>query len=206
MDEETKKAIAEAVAEATKGLKDKNAELIGEVRTLKQEKQDALDAAEEAANEAATKKGDVDAIRASLEKKHAAELKKLTDQLNTVNDELSTLKIDNVITGEITKAGVLPHHADILTTFLKAGVKMEGGEALKDGVPLADHLKGFFSSDAAKHYVAAPANSGAGAIGSTASAGATSWTKETYTLTEHSSSLKKRVRTWPLMPLHARSA
>lgn len=173
-----KKAIADAVAEATKGLKDKNAELIGEVRTLKQEKQDALEAADEAANDAAAKSGDVEALKASLEKKHAADLKKLNDQLGKMTTDLSALKIDAVISAEIAKAGVLPIHADILTTFLKAGATMENGEATVNGVALGDHLSNFFSSDAAKHYVAAPANSGAGATGSTTNASAHGCTKE----------------------------
>jgi hypothetical protein len=187
MDEETKKAIADAVADATKALKDKNAELIGEVRKLKSDKETAEAAAEEAANEAATKTGDIEAIKASLTKKHDAEIKKLTDQLTRLNGDLSAVKIDAVISAEIAKAGVLPHHADILTTFLKAGATMKDGEAVVGDKALNDHLNDFFASDAAKHYVAAPQNSGAGAMGSTTGASNThGFTKETLTLTAFS--------------------
>lgn len=178
MDEETKKAIADAVAEATKGLKDKNAELIGEVRTLKQEKQDALDAAEEAANEAATKAGDVEAIKAALEKKHNAELKKLNDQLGNLNRDISAYKIDAVISAEIAKAGIMPDATDWVMRALKAGATIENGEAMVEGVPLLDHIGSFMKSPAAQLVIAAPQNSGAGATGSTANASAHGFTKE----------------------------
>ncbi len=168
--EELTAALEKAQASIAK-LETKNSELIDREKKAKEAADAAETAREEAASAAAAKAGDVEAIKAQLQRKHDAELKKLNDQLSTMSGELSTLKIDNVISAEIAKAGVLPHHADILATFLKSGVKMENGEALKDGVSLADHLSGFFSSDAAKHYIAAPNNAGAGATGATAAAG-----------------------------------
>ena len=173
MDEEIKKAIADAVAEATKALKDKNAELIGEVRTLKADKQAAQDAAEEAANEAATKAGDVEAIKTALEKKHKTEIDKLTKSLSERDTKLGELLIDNSIKQAISANNVLPHFVPAVEAMLRAGVRIENGEAFAaDGSTLEDAKAAFFKSDAAKHFIAAPINSGAGATGSTTPAGA----------------------------------
>lgn len=178
MDEETKKAIAEAVAEATKGLKEKNAELIGEIRTLKTEKQEIADAAEEAASDAANKAGDIDAIKASLQKKHDAELKKLNDQLGKLNGDLTTYKIDSVISAELAKAGIMPEALDWVARSLKAGATIENGEAVVGDVPLIDHIAAFTKSPAAQFVISAPQNSGAGATGSTSNASAHGFTKD----------------------------
>lgn len=172
---ETMKADHEA--EKASILK-KNKELIEREKLAKTKADEAAAAAEEAATEAASKAGDVTALRTQLETKHTAELKKLADQLSLANADVAKFKIDAVISDNIAKAGVLPQHTDILTTFLKNGAKMENGEATVDGVPLSDHISTFFASDAAKHYIAAPQNSGSGATGSTANASNHGFTKE----------------------------
>lgn len=156
----------------------KNKELIDREKAAKQAADEAEAAREEAANEAAAKAGDVEAIRAQLEKKHKAEIDKLTTKLDTITTELSTHKIDNVINEAITENGVLPHHADILKTFLKTGAQMKDGEAFVGDTALADHLEGFFQSENARHYIAAPSNSGAGAPGATGMAGGHGFTRE----------------------------
>lgn len=148
----------------------KNKELVEREKAAKRAADDATEAAEAAAEAAAAKAGDVDAIRAGLEKKHKAELDKLASANTKLTDELSTLKIDHVIADAIASHGVLPHHADILRTFLKTGAEMKDGEAYHGDKPLTEHLSGWFGSDAAKHYIAAPVNSGAGAPGSTSAA------------------------------------
>lgn len=175
--EELTAALEKAQASITK-LETKNSELIDREKKAKQAAEDAETAREEAANEAATKAGDVEAIKASLEKKYSAELKKRDDQIAQLSGDVSTYKIDSVISAEMAKAGVLPDAADWVTRALKTGAKIENGEAMVDGVPLADHIATFFASPGAKLVIAAPQNSGGGATGSNASATAHGFTKE----------------------------
>lgn len=176
--EELTAALEKAQASITK-LETKNSELIDREKKAKQAAEEAETAREEAANEAATKAGDIEAIKAGLEKKHNAELKKLTDQIGKLSGDVSTYKIDSVISAEIAKAGVLPGMSDLVTTYLKNGATIDAtGEATVNGVPLADHIAAYFASDAAKLVIAAPQNSGGGATGSNANATAHGFTKE----------------------------
>jgi len=168
----------ETQTEDVSGLKANNADLKSRLKKEQDKSRDLetrLDALEQSINDAAdSTKTEIDREKARA----ARDIQRLTDANANLTSQLATLKIDNVINEQIAKAGVLPHHAPILATFLRNGATMENGEAVVGGKPLTDHLTEFFSSEAAKHYVAAPANSGAGATGSTTSAAGHGFTRE----------------------------
>ena len=166
-----------ATDEDTSGLKAKNADLLKKLndeksarKSLEERLQTLEDERDSAQSEVATKAGDIETIKTQLEKKHAAELKKRDDANDALTKQLSTLKIDGAISDAIAKNGVLPQFVRAATLELKDGATIENGEAVVNGVPLADHIATSFKSEAFKHYVAAVANSGAGAQGSSAQA------------------------------------
>lgn len=163
-DDEMQAAIDAAVDKATKGLKDKVSELHSVNKALKDEAQAAKDAAEQAEHDAAEKSNSVDDVRRSYD----AKVKKLQADIDTRDKTLATMLIDNAIATKIGEAGVFPHFAKAVTAMLKADAVVKNGEAMVGDVPLADYISGFLVSDEGKHFVAAPANGGAGATGSTA--------------------------------------
>jgi len=174
MTEEEMKARIEALESDNDKLKaDKHAAL-GEKNKANAAAKAAQEAADAAAEEAAEKAGDVEAIKASLTKKYEAQIAKLTEGNAKLTADLSILKIDNVIADAMSKNGVMAEDVDILSTFLKTGATIENGEAMVNGVPLAEHVSSFFSSERASRYVAAPQNNGAGATGNTTTTG--KWT------------------------------
>lgn len=184
--EELTAALDKANASIAK-LETKNSELIDREKKAKTAAEDAEEAREESDRIANEKSGDIEKIKADMKKLHDREIKKLNDTIEANKtamkaneDRLSTLLIDNTINEAIAKNGVLPHFTPAVTAMLKLGAKMENGEAMVDGTPLADKLTSFFTSEDARHYVAAPANSGGGAQGSTTTAAPHTFTKENF--------------------------
>ncbi|THD35706.1 MAG: hypothetical protein E7773_10185 [Sphingomonas sp.] len=169
---EIQAAIDAAVAEATKKLNDKNAQLLSEKKKLAQEKTDAEAALEQATTEAAEKSGNIDTVKANLSKQHEAELTKLRNELATTSERLSSMTRETTLNEALTAANVLPSAMPLVKAFLASNAKFENGEWSVEGVSLRDHADTWLKSADAAHYVAAPANSGAGATGSTAKAGA----------------------------------
>lgn len=180
--EELTAALEKANASIEK-LTTKNSELIDREKKAKATADEAEDAREEASRIANEKSGDIEKIKADLQRQHTRDLKKLTDQLATKTAKLETLLIDNTINESLTANNVLPHFAPAVRAMLKAGAKMdEHGDVTVDGVSFADRLAEFYSSPDARHYVAAPVNNGGGAQGSTAKAA--KWTKPPETAEE----------------------
>jgi len=167
---EIQAAIDVAVETATKKLNDKNAELLGENKKLKTAKTAAEEAAEAAAAEAAEKSGDIDSVKAQLTSQHEKALKQLQAELAASNDRLSSMSREATLNDALTAANVMPQHAPLLKAFLASNAKFENGEWTVEGVSLSDHAASYLKSTAAADYIAAPANSGAGATGSTAKA------------------------------------
>lgn len=145
-------------------LEKKNSELIDREKKAKSDAENAADEAQRIADEAAAKAGDVEGIKAA----HAREIKKLQDGLADRDRTLATMLIDNAIATKIGEAGVFPHFTKAVTAMLKADAVVKNGEAMVGDVPLGDYISTFLVSDEGKHFVAAPANGGAGATGSTA--------------------------------------
>jgi hypothetical protein len=166
--------------ESIEKLQTKNSELISREKIAKQAADEAKTAAEEAAQAAAEKAGDVDSVKASYE----ARLKKLTDDHEkaaaTANKQLQTLLIDNGIKAELAAHNVPPHFHKAVTAMMKADAKIVDGTALIGDLPLSDAFSTFVTSDEGKHYVAAPANTGGGATGSTTRGAAHDFTKENF--------------------------
>lgn len=159
----------------------KNKELIAREKAAKTAADEAEAAREEAASEAASKAGDVESVKAALEKKHKAVLDKLNADLAARDTRLGELLIDNAIKEAIATNNVLPQFAKAVEAMLRAGAKVENGEAISaDGTPLADATGAFFKSADAKHFVAANAGAGAGATGNNSTT-ATRFTKPPVT-------------------------
>lgn len=178
-EEEMKKALEKALGDI-ESLKETNKALKAEKTEAKRKADEAEAARDEVAEQAAAKAGDIEALKASMQRKHDAELKRLTDQVEAGNKRLGELLIDNSIKDAITTNKVLPHYAKAVEAMLRAGAKIENGEAVTaDGTPLSDANAAFFKSADAKHFVEAPHNSGGGAQGSTAKAGALTKAPET---------------------------
>ncbi|MBT2244570.1 hypothetical protein JQK15_13580 [Sphingobium sp. BHU LFT2] len=180
-EEELKAKLAELENEK-EALKRKNSELIDREKKAKAAADAAEEAAESAAAEAAAKAGDVEAIKASLQKKHDAALKKVEAERDAANAQLQTLLVDNGLQAALVAGNVDPEHFDILIPALKAQVTMKDGAAYYGDEPLTDGVTAFLTGKGAK-YCLAPANSGAGATGS--SAKATGWSKPPATAEEY---------------------
>lgn len=182
MTEEEMKAKLEEFSASIKALETKNKELLSEKQKAKQEADEAREAAEEAAAEKAREAKDVEAIEKRLNEKHAKELKKFQEQLAERDNQLSTLLIDNTIKDHLAKHNVAPQFHKAVTAMLKAEAKLEAGEAMVNGVALSEHVSSYFSSDEGRAFVAAPANSGAGAFGNktTTPAAPDKWNLTTY--------------------------
>lgn len=97
------------------------------------------------------------------------EIEKLTAQLQEKDGALNTYLIEAGLSDALAKAGVKPEFMDASKALLKAqaAIKADNGQyqAVIGDKPLADAIKEWASSDAGKHFVAAPANQGGGANG-----------------------------------------
>lgn len=156
-------------ADDTSGLKAKNAELLGKLKTADASNkalESRLNSLEDAQNDALdTTKSEADKTQAKLQR----QIDKLTGDLTARDTRLGELLIDNAIKEAITTNKVLPQYAKAVEAMLRAGAKIENGEAFgADGSPLTDANAAFFKSADAKHFVSAPDNAGAGAAGNTA--------------------------------------
>jgi hypothetical protein len=183
-DEEIKNMVDTAVEEATKALAAKNKQLLGEVRDAKSAKTTAELSAEEAKDEAARKAGDIEALEARLTAKHTAALKAVEEARDNALKEVKSLKIDTVISKSLIDNNVSTHMIAPLEAMFRAGATLdEDGKATYEGKELGGFLTGYFATDAGKHFVSAPSNSGGGATGN-ASTKSGLWTKKPETAQE----------------------
>lgn len=154
-EEQMKARIAELEQEVTDAKAGKSAAL-GEKNKAKQDLKTLEDRISELEGE-----------RDDAKNAGKSELERAQDKVKSLTAEVAAFKIDAVINEAITSHKVMAEDADLVRTFLKAGVTMnDKGAAMAGDKTLADHITGFFASDVAKRYVAAPANTGAGATGS----------------------------------------
>jgi len=161
--------LQEYIDEVISGLKDKNSELISEVRKLKVGK--AIDPADMEKLEA-----QIDALKADnakLTKDGKGFQKAAEDAAKALEQETGftqNLLIENGLTAELSKAGITNPQ------FLKAAQAMLKGSAsiVADGdkrvarigdKDLADAVKEWAAGDEGKHFVSAPNSSGGGAQG-----------------------------------------
>lgn len=176
--EEGKAELQKLIDAETKGLKDKNAELLAAQKKIKDEMKefrDELDAAkaakDEAEAEAAKKSGNVDAITKSLEAKYEKRVSELEGKLSGKETQLHKLVVDNGISEALTKAGVAPQYMEAAKALIKTNNKAEVSEvdghpvALVNGKTITDFVTEWSQGDNGKHFVAAPNNSGGGSNG-----------------------------------------
>jgi hypothetical protein len=177
--EEGKAKLQEMIDDATKGLKSKNDELLGELKKQKdatksiQEQIDEINAAKEAAEEEAAKKaGDVEKLVANAVAKKDKEIDGLKSQLDQQTVRLNQTLIDKGLSDALVKANVAAHHIPAVTALIKATAKSEIADqegsavAMFDGKPIDEFVQGWAQGDTGKHYIAAPNNGGGGAGGS----------------------------------------
>lgn len=162
-------------AELRKSLrdeKDKNRDLEARLTKIEQEREDAADST----------KSEHDKELGKLQR----QIDKLTGDLTARDTRLGELLIDNAIKEAISSNNVLPQFAKAVEAMLRAGAKIENGEAIAaDGTPLADANAAFFQSADAKHFVAANTGTGAGATGNASpNVAGSKWTKPPVTGTE----------------------
>lgn len=167
---EVKQAIADAIAEATEGLKAKNTELLGKLTKAKQGQQ--IDPADLAAVET-----ERDQLKQQLNEATKA-VKKLTTENEATAKKLADaegftqkLLVDNGLSEALAKAGVTnPVHQKAAKAMLAAQVQVvddNGNKVARVGEKaLMDFIGEWAGSDEGKHFVAAPNASGGGAHGS----------------------------------------
>jgi len=158
------------IDEATKGLKDKNAELLGEVKKLK--KGSAVDPAEVEKLE-----GQIDDLKTKLAESDKAN-KKITKELETITGKLQAesgftekLLKQNGLAAELAKNGVTnPALLEAAQALLGSQVQIvadgENRVAKVGDKTLDAYVKEWAGSDKGKHFVTATGNSGGGANGS----------------------------------------
>lgn len=167
---EVQEAIKAAVEEATKGLISKRDELLREVKELKKGRQINPEDVAALETEVETLKGQLSEAQKTV-KKAQSDAESARKALEGAEGFTQRLLVDNGLSDALTKAGVTnPVHLKAVKSMLAGQVKIEadgdnriakvGDKALSDFV--AEWAKG----DEGKYFVAAPANSGGGANGS----------------------------------------
>lgn len=168
---EMQEAIDAAVEAATTGLKNKNTELLSELKKARK-------AGEITPEQLAEVEAERDKIASDLAKAHKdlkaanTSAEKATKALEAESGFTKSLLIENGLTSELTKAGVTnPALLKAAQALLRNGVEIavDGDKRLakvgdKD---LAAHVKEWAASDEGKHFVAAQTNTGGGAGGGT---------------------------------------
>lgn len=182
---EGKAKLQELIDAETKGLRDKKDELLGDLKKTKdsvkdlQAQFDELKAEKDKAEtEAANKSGDVERIKADLQKQHKKELDKLTAERDAAVGTTNSLLIDGGLSEALAKSGVAPQHMDAVKALIKLNHKPE--VAIVDGkavarvgdASLTDFVSTWAQGDQGKHYIAAKDNGGGGASGSNGGSGA----------------------------------
>lgn len=173
------KAIADAVAKAEEPLKAKRDELMDEVKSIKNElrKSREIDPAEVAKLEEENDKLRTELTKAQADaKKATADLEKATKQLEGETGFTSKLLKENALNAALAEIGVTdPDYLAAAKSMMAPGASVvtEGEErVVKVGdKTLADHVKEWGASDAAKKFISAGGNNGGGAPGGNGGSG-----------------------------------
>lgn len=169
--EEAKAELEETVAAETKGLKEKNSELIGRVKKLREGKPDSS-----AELEAAEKKNDElqEALRVATRDKEKAirekerTEKELSEKLSSETTAVNRMVVDSGLQANLVKLGVKKEAMATVAGALrqKVTVRVDGDNRIAeiDGKPLADYLEKVWAvSDEGKFFIPAPGSAGSGA-------------------------------------------
>lgn len=160
-------AVAEAVEEATSGLKTKNQELLGKLKKAQQGS--TIDPADFEALERERDQLKADLTTANKATTKAAnDLKAATERADQAEGFTSKLLIDNGLNEALVKNGVInPVHQKAAKAMLAGQVQIVAdgdGKIPKVGdKALADFVKTWADGDEGKHFVTAAAGNGGGA-------------------------------------------
>jgi NurA-like 5'-3' nuclease len=157
------------IAEAVEGLRQKNEQLLGEVKKLKKGRDidpGELQALESERDELRSKLTAAEKA-AKIATKDAETIRKQLESESSFNQRLL---VDNGLTEALTKNGVTnPVHLKAAKALLMQGIKVElDGEnrvAKMGDKLLTEAITEWASGDEGKHFVAAPGNAGGGAAG-----------------------------------------
>lgn len=192
-----KELVASIVEDATKGLKEKNKELLEKLNGAKTEKTDIEkrlekleQEKEEAETKAAAKSGDVEKVKEQLETKHKKEIDRLNGDLTKLNGQLNTHVIGEGLTSALVKAKISPALMDAAKALITSKFKGEVGDndgkpfAKFDGKAVEEFVTGWAQSDAGKAFVLADSNSGGGSNGTNGNGQAGSGAKKSMKRTD----------------------
>jgi hypothetical protein len=166
---EVQDAIKKAVEEATTGLKNKNNELIGELRKAKKDSvidpedynrlKDERDSLQDKLNDSS-----------KLIKQMQSDGEKIKKSFEQESGYVQKLLIDNGLTTALNESGVKDPVLLKAAKAMFAGqsqIKIDGDNriAMIGEKPINDYIKEWSATEEGKYFVAAPQNNGGGALG-----------------------------------------
>lgn len=147
----------QALADAHERLKKDSKADRDALKALQDQVAELTAAKDDAESAAAAKAGDIEAVKAQLEAKHARELKTVTDRAEKAEGQVRKLVVDNGLDAALDAASVSPALKRAAKALLRDGVelKTENDEpvALMAGVALADAVKTWAGTDEGKHFI-----------------------------------------------------
>lgn len=160
--------------DAIEGLKNKNTELLGRIRKLREtggsENTGELDRLENELTETQGKlrkaEGDLRTVKRELETANT-ELGTTRQSLQTEQETSRNEFVQNRLTSELTAANVGTQFLEDVTASLSRQVTVKDVDGKRQAFvgdkPLGEFVKEWSQGDKGKHYVTAPANGGGGA-------------------------------------------
>lgn len=145
----------------------KNKELLGEVKSERSKRQEAVDYSVH--KELEDKYSELQGLYKKLETDSKSTVEKLESSLSQKDTSLQNVLIDNGLNDALVKAGVKPEFMEATKALLRSQAKLDnvdGNYVAKIGdKPLSDHVTAWAESDG-KAFISAPNNQGGGANGS----------------------------------------
>ena len=169
-----KAAVDAAIEEATTGLKAKNTELLAKLKVAAKNAEITPDEHNRVIAENEKLQEQISEANKQL-KLGVSEYDKLKKSLESESKFVSSLLVDNGLSDAIAKAGIKPELSKAVKAMLasQVSIKAEGETraALIGDKPISDFVTEWAKSDEGKHFVAAPTNTGGGAVGGNEGAG-----------------------------------
>lgn len=163
-----KAAVDAAIEEATTGLKAKNTELLAKLKVAAKNAEITPDEHNRVIAENEKLQEQISEANKQL-KLGVSEYDKLKKSLESESKFVSSLLVDNGLSDAIAKAGIKPELSKAVKAMLasQVSIKAEGETraALIGDKPISDFVTEWAKSDEGKHFVAAPTNTGGGAVG-----------------------------------------
>lgn len=177
----TTETTTDTTSDDVSGLKNKNADLLRQIKDLKKRADDAEKLADEAADNLAA--GDeLKSLQREFNKLQKT-VETLTGERDTLASDLRATRVDSAISAAIASGNVRPEMVEAVEAVMHRKVQYDDGAATIDGKPIADFAKTYFSKDGA-HFVRAADNSGADATGNNG-AKAVDYSNKPFSLTEY---------------------